>query len=53
MSDTLCKLGAADWADAEDAEAALAQLRNLLALCVVHLDDENRFVHPALEADFF
>lgn len=50
MSDTLCKLGAADWTDAEDTEAALAQLRNLLALCVVHLDDENRFVHPALEA---
>ena len=28
---------------------ALGQLRDLLEICDLHIEDENRFVHPALE----
>jgi hypothetical protein len=50
MSDTLLRLGRLDVADAAQTDAALAQARELLALCRSHLEHENRFVHPALEA---
>ncbi|HET6805351.1 MAG TPA: hypothetical protein VFH59_07930 [Frateuria sp.] len=50
MSDTLLLLGRLDTADAPETGAALAQTRELLALCRTHLEHENRFVHPALEA---
>lgn len=50
MGDSLALLGRSDWSDAADREAALTRVRELLQICRVHLDDENRFVHPALEA---
>jgi hypothetical protein len=50
MGDSLALLGRSDWSDAADREAALARMRELLWICTVHLEDENRFVHPALEA---
>lgn len=50
MGDSLALLGRSDWSDAADREAALTRLRELLQVCTVHLEDENRFVHPALEA---
>lgn len=50
MSDTLLLLGRLDVTDAAEVDQALAQARDLLALCRMHLEHENRFVHPALEA---
>ncbi|MBL8385974.1 MAG: hemerythrin domain-containing protein [Burkholderiales bacterium] len=50
MADTLAALGAADAADDASMEQALAKLEELIALCAGHLDHENRFVHPAIEA---
>ncbi|MDW2983012.1 hemerythrin domain-containing protein [Rhodanobacter sp. KK11] len=50
MADTLLRLGRMDLADAREVDATLQQVRELLQFCRVHLDDENRFVHPALEA---
>jgi hemerythrin-like domain-containing protein len=49
MTRTLTRLGAADPGRADEVGAALDQLERLLALCEVHLKDENEFVHPALE----
>jgi len=50
MADTLAAVGRADAADARDVEAALAQLAGLLEMCTSHLEKENQFVHPAMEA---
>ncbi len=50
MCDTLFRVGCIDIADAVGCERTLAQLGQLLALCATHLEHENRFVHPALEA---
>ncbi|PPE71956.1 hypothetical protein C3942_20665 [Solimonas fluminis] len=50
MAHTLQALGRADWLDAEDSAAALAELRSLLAVCRSHLAHENDFIHPAMEA---
>ncbi|MFC5527380.1 hypothetical protein ACFPPA_16685 [Rhodanobacter ginsengisoli] len=50
MSDTLTRLGRMDVMDAEDVAASLGQTRDLLHFCRAHLEHENRFVHPALEA---
>ncbi|SEI63892.1 hypothetical protein [Frateuria terrea] len=50
LSDTLVALGRLDVADAQETDTVLAQARQLLALCRMHLEHENRFVHPALEA---
>ena len=49
MSRTLTRVGAADPRDATDVADALGMLERLLALCELHLKDENEFVHPALE----
>lgn len=49
MTRTLTQLGSTDPADAAEVAAAVAQLDSLLATCELHLSDENRFVHPALE----
>lgn len=49
MSDTLTLVGRCDWQDESDAARALAQLRDLLTVCEVHVHDENVFVHPAIE----
>lgn len=50
MCDTLLRLGRLDAADPREVDATLQQTRQLLGMCRLHLDDENRFVHPALEA---
>ena len=50
MADTLASLGAADAADDDSIDRALAKIEDLIELCAGHLDHENRFVHPAIEA---
>lgn len=50
MGDTLAAVGRMDPADAEDVATALGQLRSLLAICLSHLEHENRFIHTAMEA---
>lgn len=50
MTDTLARFGRLDANDDEDRESALEQLRDLLEICELHIEDENRFVHAALEA---
>jgi hypothetical protein len=49
MTRTLCRVGSTDPADADELAATLGMLERLLALCEVHLKDENEFMHPALE----
>ena len=50
MSDTLTRVGSTDPDDADACDAMLAQVRELLVLCEGHLDKENTYVHPAMEA---
>lgn len=50
MSDTQLRVGALDTDDAARAKPALDQLRELLAMLHHHLEIEDRFVLPALEA---
>lgn len=50
MCDTLVKLGALDPHDATEGAAVLGQVRELLAFSRGHLEHENDFVHPAMEA---
>jgi len=47
LADTQLAVGRADASDREEVDVALRQTRDLLELCRVHLDDENRFIHPA------
>ncbi|HET9820397.1 MAG TPA: hemerythrin domain-containing protein [Burkholderiaceae bacterium] len=49
MTRTLCTIGATDPADGAAVQATLAMVERLLALCELHLKDENEFMHPALE----
>lgn len=49
MSRTLTRVGATDPAAADEVAGALDQVGRLLDLCELHLNDENDFVHPALE----
>ena len=50
MADTLTRIGRADAEDPAELSGALAQLRLLLSMCRHHLQHENRFVHPMIEA---
>ena len=50
MGETLVQVGRTDAADAAEVLDALAAVRRLLALCTAHVDKENRYVHPAIEA---
>ena len=50
LTDTLNRFGRLDADDVEDRTAALGQLRDMLEICELHIEDENRFVHAALEA---
>lgn len=50
MTDTLGRIGRMDVDDADDLQQALAQCDALLALCEGHVQHENDFVHPAIEA---
>jgi hypothetical protein len=49
MTRTLTQAGSTDPDDAAEVAATVAQVEGLLALCELHLNDENEFVHPALE----
>lgn len=49
MARTLTQVGATDPTAADEVTAALDRVGRLLALCELHLHDENAFVHPALE----
>ena len=50
MLDTLLRVGRLDVFDADEVEHTLGQLGALLTQCEKHLQHENEFVHPALEA---
>jgi hemerythrin-like domain-containing protein len=50
MCDTLVAVGRTDATDADETAAALAAVRTLMTMCRAHLDKENRYVHPAIEA---
>lgn len=49
MCDTLTRIGRTDPTDDAEVRSTLAQLDELLALCELHIKDENDFIHPALE----
>ncbi len=50
MTDALVRFGRMDPDDAAQRAAAIDCVRSMLDLASVHLDDENRFLHPALDA---
>ncbi|MCC6609452.1 MAG: hypothetical protein IT515_07230 [Burkholderiales bacterium] len=50
MCETLVAVGRMDADDPAEVAGVLAQVRGLLVLCRVHLEVENRHVHPAMEA---
>jgi hypothetical protein len=50
MSDTLVRVGRMDPFDDDDTREAVARIRELLALAETHLEHEDRFLHPAMEA---
>lgn len=50
MFDTVSAIGGLDADDDAAVAAGLAQVRELAHLCRTHLDKENHFVHPAMEA---
>ncbi len=50
MLDTLQRCGRLDVRDSAEMQATLGQLDALLTLCSQHLQHENDFVHPAIEA---
>lgn len=50
MSHTLARVGSTDPGSEAEVAGTLDLLERLLALCELHLKDENTFVHPALEA---
>lgn len=50
MTDTLQRVGRLDTDDAAECAATLGQLDALLEACRAHLDKEERYLHPAIEA---
>jgi Hemerythrin HHE cation binding domain len=50
LADSLTRLGSLDVADVPQRRDVIAQLHTLLDLCRSHVDKENRYVHPAIEA---
>lgn len=50
MSDTLMAVGRMDPSDAGELASVSGRVLDLLDFCLSHLEHENRFVHPALEA---
>jgi hypothetical protein len=50
MADALARVGRVDAGDDDDVRAVAIAVRELLALCRMHLDKEEKFVHPALDA---
>lgn len=50
LADTLVRVGRLDIDDDGDVWSAAAAVRELVTLCRMHLEKEEAFVHPALEA---
>ena len=50
LTDTLARVGRLDTDDESEVQAAAAAVRDLIGLCRMHLEKEEKFVHPALEA---
>lgn len=50
MADTLLAVGRADPSDPQDVADASGRVSALMALCEAHVQHENVFVHPAIEA---
>jgi len=50
MSEALVALGRLDASDPQEVSDAIVRVRDLLHFCKHHLEVENAFVHPALEA---
>ena len=50
MSDVLVTVGRLDAADTREVSDAVVRVRELLDFCQEHLETENAFVHPAMEA---
>jgi hypothetical protein len=50
MSDTLGRLGRMDATDADELQDTLQQFEALMALCASHVQHEDQFMHPAIEA---
>jgi hypothetical protein len=50
MADTLLSLGRVDVDDEEELVRVTAQVVDLVDFCLSHLQHENQFVHPAIEA---
>jgi hypothetical protein len=49
MADTLTRIGRTDPFDDAEVDGTLQQFGELLDLCEHHLDNENHYLHPALE----
>lgn len=50
MAETLLAVGRMDQSDPSDVKEALERTRALASFCLHHLEHENQFVHPAMEA---
>ena len=50
MGEVLTGVGRLDAGDADETAQVLAQVRGLLDICRSHLNKENEYVHPAMEA---
>jgi hemerythrin-like domain-containing protein len=50
MCDTLAAVGRMDATDPDDVGATVARVRELIELCVAHLEKEEHYLHPAMEA---
>jgi hypothetical protein len=50
MGEVLAAVGRLDSEDASETARVLAQVRGLLDMCRSHLNKENEYVHPAMEA---
>jgi len=50
LHDVLLHVGRMDVDDEAEVKGALAQVRDLLTICRIHLQEENHFIHTALEA---
>lgn len=47
---TLVNVGRLDYSDGAEVDAVTTEVLDLLVFCQKHLEKENRFVHPAMEA---
>jgi hypothetical protein len=50
LHDVLLQVGRMDVDDEAEVNEALARVHELLTICRIHLQEENRFIHTALEA---